>query len=293
MFSKSIYRSPEGEEKILALYESALKQLDIEFGERMVDTRYGDTHIIITGPKEAPPLVILQGGNTVSPVTLSWFLPLTNEYRVYAPDTIGHPGKSSQNRVSPADDSFGKWVVDILDGLSIERAAFIGPSYGAGIILRTAAFAPERISKAVLFVPSGIATGSISRMLFKIIIPMFLYQLFPTEKRLLKAVSPMFSGDVDEITVEVTGAVFLHYKLETKMPRLTSEEELKNYNAPTLVLAGEKDIFFPAEKIILRAKEIIPNLIAAECLKGEGHFPSIKNLKYINERILRFLKDNI
>ncbi|MFQ5865635.1 MAG: alpha/beta fold hydrolase [bacterium] len=289
----TIYKSPEGEAKVLSLYDKALAKLRIEFEETIVNTRFGDTHIIITGPKEAPPLVILQGGNTVSPVTLSWFLPLTNEYRLYAPDTIGHPGKSSQNRVSHADDGFGKWVVDILDGLSIERAAFIGPSYGAGIILRTAAFAPERISKTVLFVPSGIATGSISRMIFKIIIPMFMYRLFPTDKRLLKAVSPVFSGDVDEITVEVTGAVFLHVKLETKMPRLTSEEELKNYNAPTLVLAGEKDIFFPAEKVIPRAKEIIPNLVATECLKGEGHFPSIKNLKYINERILRFLKDNI
>lgn len=265
----TIYKSPEGEAKVLSLYDKALAKLGLEFEETIVNTRFGDTHIIITGPKEAPPLVILQGGNTVSPVTLSWFLPLTNEYRVYAPDTIGHPGKSSQNRVSPADDSFGKWVVDILDGLSIERAAFIGPSYGAGIILRTAAFAPERISKAVLFVPSGIATGSISRMIIKIFIPMFMYQLFPTDKRLLKAVSPLFSGDVDEIAVEVTGAVYLHYKLETKMPRLTSEEELKNYNAPTLVLAGEKDIFFPAEKIIPRAKEIIPNLIAAECLKPD------------------------
>lgn len=234
----TLYKSPEGEAKVLSLYDKAVAKLGLEFDKTTVDTRFGDTHIIITGPKEAPPLVILQGGNTVSPVTLSWFLPLTNEYRVYAPDTIGHPGKSSQNRVSPADDSFGKWVVDILDCLSIERAAFIGPSYGAGIILRTAAFAPERISKAVLFVPSGIATGSITRMIFKIFIPMLMYQLFPTDKRLLKAVSPMFSGDGDEIAVEVTGAVYLHYKLETEMPRLTSEEELKNYTAPTLVLAG-------------------------------------------------------
>jgi hypothetical protein len=79
MCSKAIYRCPEGEEKILALYESVLKKLDFEFGEQMIDTRYGVTHVLITGPKQAPPLIILQGGNTVSPVTLSWFLALTNE----------------------------------------------------------------------------------------------------------------------------------------------------------------------------------------------------------------------
>ena len=78
----TIYKSPEGEAKVLSLYDKALAKLGLEFEETIVNTRFGDTYIIITGPKEAPPLVILQDGNTVSPVTLSWFLPLTNEYRV-------------------------------------------------------------------------------------------------------------------------------------------------------------------------------------------------------------------
>lgn len=62
MCSKSIYRNPEGEQKVLALYKSALKRLEIKFEEQMVDTRYGITHILITGPKESPPLIIFQGG---------------------------------------------------------------------------------------------------------------------------------------------------------------------------------------------------------------------------------------
>ena len=164
MCSESIYRSPEGEKKVLELYKSALKRLGLKFEEQMIDTRYGVTHTLITGPKESPPLIILQGGNTVNPVTLSWFLPLMKEYRVYAPDTIGHPGLSAQNRISPRNDSFGKWVVDLLDNLGIEKSSFIGPSYGAGIILRTAAYAPERISKAVLLMPS---VSSMARVILK------------------------------------------------------------------------------------------------------------------------------
>jgi len=292
MCSESIYRSPEGEKKVLALYNSALKRLELKFEEQMINTRYGVTHTLITGPKESPPLIIFQGGNTVNPVTLSWFIPLMKEYRVYAPDTIGHPGISAQTRISPRDDSFGKWVEDLLDNFGMEKASFIGPSYGAGIILRTAAYAPELISNAVLLMPSGIAKGSLRRMIIKIIYPMLLYRLFPSRNRLLQAVRPMFTEDIDKIAVEVIGSVYRHVKLETQMPRLATGEELMDFKAPTLVLAGEEDIFFPADKILPRTKEIIPNLIAAENLHGSRHFPSRETLYYINDRIRVFLREN-
>ncbi|MFC1932756.1 alpha/beta fold hydrolase [Chloroflexota bacterium] len=292
MRSESIYRSPEGEKKVLALYQSVLKRLELKFEEQMIKTRYGVTHTLITGPKESPPLIIFQGGNTVNPVTLSWFIPLMKEYRVYAPDTIGHPGISAQTRISPRDDSFGKWVVDLLDNLGIEKASFIGPSYGAGIILRTAAYAPELISNAVLLMPSGIANGSLWRMIIKIIYPMLLYRLFPSRSRLLQAVRPMFTEDIDKIAVDVIGSVYRHVKLETQMPRPATKEELMDFKAPTLVLAAEKDIFFPSSKVLPRTKGIIPNLIAAESLLGCGHFPSKEILQYINNRIGVFLRES-
>jgi hypothetical protein len=50
----TIYKRPEGEAKVLSLYDKALAKLGLEFEEQMIDTRFGDTHIIITGPKEAP-----------------------------------------------------------------------------------------------------------------------------------------------------------------------------------------------------------------------------------------------
>ena len=292
MCSESIYRSPEGEKKVFALYKSALKRLELKFEEQMINTRYGVTHTLITGPRDAPPLIIFQGGNTVNPVTLSWFLPLIKDYRVYAPDTIGHPGLSTQTRISPSDDSFGKWVIDLINYLDIEKSSFIGPSYGAGIILRMAAYAPERISSAVLLMPSGIASGSLWRMIIEVVRPMMLYRLFPSRGRLIKAVQSMFTKDIDEIAVDVIGSVYRHVKLETQMPRPATKEELMDFKAPTLVLAGEKDIFFPSSKILPRTKGIIPNLIAAESLLGCGHFPSKEILQYINNRIGVFLRES-
>ncbi len=289
---ESIYRSCQGQAEILQLYDSLLEQLNLIVEEQMIETRFGLTNVLVTGPKDAPPLIIFQGGNTVNPITLSWFLPLIKHYRVFAPDTIGHPGKSSEKRISPKDDSFGKWVIDLLDYLKIQKAPMIGPSYGAGIILRTATYAPERISKAVLIVPSGIATGSLKRMVFKILIPMLVYRWSPSNERLLKAVRPIFNDEVDEKSLQVISSVFRNVKLETHMPRLATAEELKGFTAPTLVLAGEKDIFFPAIKILPQAKVIIPNLVSAECLLGSGHFSNAKTLNYINQRIFSFLQES-
>ena len=49
----------------------------------------------------------------------------------------------------------------------------------------------------------------------EIICPMLLYRLFPNRSRLLKAVRPMFTEDMDEITLDVIGLVFLHVKLDS------------------------------------------------------------------------------
>ncbi|UCG69669.1 MAG: alpha/beta hydrolase, partial [Thermoplasmata archaeon] len=126
---------------------------------------------------------------------------------------------------------------------------------------------------------------------FKIVFPMLKYKMFPSEKRLHKAVNPMVSDEIDRISLDVIGSIFLHVKLETKMPKLTTEDELANFKAPTMVFSSEYDIFFPAEKINPKVKQIIPNLYAVETLKGNGHFPSRKSLILINKKIKKFIKD--
>ena len=282
----SIYRSPEGKAEIMSLYDSFLLHLGVEFEDLFLDTRFGETHVLMTGPRDAPPLVILQGGNVVNPVSLSWFVPLAREYRIYAPDTIGHPGKSAQTRISPTDESYGRWVVDLLDVLGLGRAPLLGPSYGAGIIV---VHAPERISKAVLIVPSGIASGSMRRMVLEIALPMLRYRISPNRERLRRAVRPMFTEEPEEDVPRVIGAVFRNVRLETSLPKHTTADELAGFEAPTMILAAENDIFFPADKVLPRAREIIPNLARSELLEGSGHFPSERGLARLNESVQAFL----
>ena len=106
---RTIYTSSEGEARILDLYDSFQKSIGVAFDDRMVNTRFGKTHVLVTGPEQGLPVVITHGGNSITPQGLRGLLPLLKkgQYRAYAPDTIGHPGKSAQVRLSSRDESYG------------------------------------------------------------------------------------------------------------------------------------------------------------------------------------------
>jgi len=237
------------------------------------------------------PLVITHGGNSINPQGLKGLLPLlrSNRYRVYAPDTIGHPGKSAEIRLSPNDDSYGKWLNDILTGLNLERAVFVGGSFGAGIILRLAAYAPQRIIKAALFVPAGIVKVPLFSMISKIGLPFLLYLMSPNQTRLKRAVQWMGS-ELDDNILQLIEAVFQHVRVEANMPRPATKKELGHFKAPTLVIAAEKDAMFPGRAVVQRAKEIIPNLAFVECLKDGTHYSSKADMEYINRRLIEFIE---
>ncbi len=126
-------------------------------------------------------------------------------------------------------------------------------------------------------------------MIFKIVIPLLLYRLAPTHARLVNALRA-FAPEADEHVLEITGAVFKHVKVEPEMPRNATREELAGFSAPTLVMAAERDVFFPAASVIPRAKQVIPNLIAAEVIPGSPHMISASCQGQVLERVRKFLR---
>lgn len=285
----SIYKSPRGRAEILRLYDEEVARLGVEHEDLTVGTRLGDTHVLAVGPGDAPPVVVLPGGNFLNPTCLGWFLPLAEDYRLYAPDIVGQPGKSAQDRPGAGGYGHAWWVEDVLDGLGLERPPFVGVSYGAGIILRTMGYAPERVSRAALVVPSGIATGPTRRMLVEVMVPMVLYRLRPTRERMLRAARPLLT-EPDEAFARQLGAVYRHVRLDAQLPRMATPEELGVFRGPVAVFAAEADPFFPAGAVLARARELFANLAHAECLRGCRHVPSRAALGRVNEEIRAFLQ---
>lgn len=285
---KSIYISTEGKIKLLDIYDKMESELKTKFESRFVKTRFGKTHILIGGDEDAEPLICFHGGNVVNPITLKWVEPLAKKYRIYAPDTIGHPGKSDEVRLNPKSNEYAQWVCDFMDELGIEKAKFIGPSYGGGILIRLAAYAPERIEKAVFLVPSGIAGGKITNMMKKILIPLAIYKVSSNDKNLYRACEAMFDTEIDHKLLLQIKYVYDYVKLETTFPSYATEEELINFKAPTLLFAAENDVFFPAKKIVPRAKDVFPTLSKVITLKNSSHFQNDRNLKMIIEEVEKF-----
>jgi pimeloyl-ACP methyl ester carboxylesterase len=152
--------------------------------------------------------------------------------------------------------------------------------------------APERVCRAALVSPAGVAASPLLRMLLEIGPPTLLYRLRPTEERLKRAAMPLFTEPEERAfgpAVRQLGTALRQLRLDADLPRTATEEELRGFGGPVAVFASEEDALFPARAVLQRARKIFPNLALVEPLEGCRHVPSMAVLGRVNERILTFL----
>ncbi len=285
---KKVYKSKQSELFLIELYDKQMDALNLKFDDIYVNTRFGKSHIVKVGKQDGKPLLLFHGGNSTTPYYLSHFRSLSNDFCIYAVDTMGHPGKSAQTVLSANNMQYGEWALDVINGLGFEKMCCMGGSYGGGVLVKLMCVAPEKIEKTVLIVPSGIANVSTFDIIMKMGIPMFFYVLTKNEKWLKKAILPMSIDEknIDADSYEMAKSAFEHAEIKVGMPSNVSSDDLRKCLAPTLLIAAEKDCLFPGQKVISRAKEMIPNLQTC-LLKGQGH------LCVLPDEIINMIKDFI
>ncbi|MCR5321841.1 MAG: alpha/beta hydrolase [Lachnospiraceae bacterium] len=261
----------KGKKEIIKLYDSQLSRLKNPWKDVYADTSYGRTHIVETGNLLGEPLLVFHGGNATTAYNLLACDFLMKDFHIYAVDMVGHPGKSAETSLPAKGYKYGRWVSEVIDGLKVNKISLFGGSFGAGVIAKTMCVCPDKIKRVVLYVPSGIknapAINSASMML-----PMIAYWVTGKDKWLKKCMLPMAITE-DNITDDIyeTAKLSIDYiKVKTGMPSNVDEELMKRCNAPTLVIAAERDCLFPGKGVIERAKKIIPNC-ETYLLEGRGH----------------------
>lgn len=115
-------------------------------------------HLHEWGDQDAPPLVCLHGvtghGRRFRKLAEER---LASRFRVLAPDLRGH-GRSIWEPPWNLDTH----LADVLETVSLERASWVGHSFGGRLVMELAAREPERVERAVLLDPAIQLAGHVA-----------------------------------------------------------------------------------------------------------------------------------
>lgn len=268
-----IYKSEKGRAAVLALYERGLAQLPFRAESRSVETRFGRTHLLSAGPAQAPPLVVVHGANGSAVAMAAAFGSLTERFRCHFLDVPGEPNRSSEVRLSKADDSLTRWLEDVLAALQLERPALLGMSGGGFAVLKLATERPERAARVALVVPEGLARQPPARFLAKVLWPLLRYRLRPSEanaRRLAGVLSGLAPAEVSDALVEQMDAM-RQVRSAANLGTPFSAEALARLRAPVLLVVAGRDVVFPGDASAERARALIPDLRDVIALPHAGH----------------------
>ncbi len=312
----ALYKSEQGFNEIMDWYEGLVEKIDVPFTSQFANTRFGRTHMLVCGPEDAQPLILVQAAAGSAPLWRNQLTEFSKHFRVYALDTVGQPGLSDPNPPSYLNDDYVNWLTDVIDDLEIDKAHFIGVSAGGWQVMQMAIQKPERVNKIIMLSPMGV---SHARLPIKIWLTKVLRKgkdVDSLEKDLtaksVTSKSPGGSfGTFDRQLARAMALCTRHFRLDRSMgvygektnkidffkavkvlrKFFLSEPKslLRSMKSEALVIFGEHEVLYNPYKVAKRAEKLMPNT-RAEVLSGAGHAVIYDQVERSNKMIVDFLK---
>lgn len=213
---------------------------------------------------EGEPLFLLHGNGEDGTYFANQISFFSDRYRVIAVDTRGH-GKSPRGTAPFTMEQFAMDLHSLMEKLQIQRGIILGFSDGANIAMKFALKYPNQV-KALILNGGNLNTKGVKR---SIQIPIEIGYRF----------AKLFAGKSEEAKshMEILG-------LMVNEPNIRPEE-LCAIQAPTLVIAGTKDMIKTAHTELIA--DHIPNA-KLSVIPGD-HFIANKNPKDFNREVENFL----
>jgi pimeloyl-ACP methyl ester carboxylesterase len=283
----SIYKSPDVEVRMMEIYDEKMADWPVPYQDVFLDTAYGKVHVIVSGPEDAPPLLLLHASGVAS---WSWKFNVeafSDRYRIYAIDTLGDAGKSQLSDVGSYPQNGqqqGELYAEIADKLGVEKAYVVGASEGGFIGTNYTLYAPERVEKLALLGPMGYAgtTESIVRIM--------LVQFFPL-KPIRESTIPWAFGDDPQVVDEFGEQLRLLMAGVTPRkarPVHFTAEQRQSLEVPVLLVLGERDNLVGDPEAARGLVQDVPD-IRVEVL-DTGHLIGAEEPEQVNELILEFFE---
>lgn len=292
----SVFISPEGEKEVLRTYQAIMAVWQVPYREFAIPTRFGETHVIVSGPENGEPVVLL---HALLASSTSWYrnvAALSQTHRVYAVDVIGEGNKSRPVNPIASLDDFLYWFTEVIDGLGVDTLFLAGNSYGGFTAAYYAMKLPERIRKLVLIGPAA-TIFPMRPFYLHMFIPKALYSFFPKlpgVKRVMQnSVKWMHKGLPYDPLWEpfFYNAMVYGGLINQVFPRVYSKDEFAGIQAKTLLILGEKEaIYNDLYSAIQSARRLIPGL-QVEVIPDAHHITALAQPEKVNQRLLQFFAE--
>jgi 2-hydroxymuconate-semialdehyde hydrolase len=268
-----------------------------EIGQR-VDVGGIGTNYIEAG--EGPPLVLIHGSGPGVTAYANWrgVIPAFAEhFHCYAPDMVGFGYTDCPAEIS--DFTMDVWVDHILgflDVMGIEKAHFIGNSFGGALTLALATRHPQRVERIVLMGAAGLP--------FPITQGLLDVWGYEPSVEAMRGLMHTFAHNAGLVTEDIVrsryeasirpGAQEAYARLfpEPRQPKLdrlaTSEDALRAMPHQVLAVHGREDVIVPLAQSI-KFNQLIPNS-ELHVFGGCGHWTQIEKRDRFIALVTPFLK---
>jgi pimeloyl-ACP methyl ester carboxylesterase len=287
------FKSDRGRARYLAAYDAVLAEWPVAHEEIDLPTPLGPTHVVISGPADAPPLLLLPSFAGTATVWRLNVAGLSRHFRTYAVDVIGQPGKSLAVRRLGHRRDYSEWLADLLDGLGIRRASIVGCSFGGFVALNQALATPERIDRVVMISPAGVFASQYWRLTYAMRIRMPIVRLL---RRLRGSGRAAGMGDLvrrpprDPVWSALMAATMAERpEVSVISPTVFSRNALRAIRAPTLLLIGAEETLYEPHAMLRLAQSRMPGLTGA-IVPDADHIAAMAQPDDVNGRVVRFLQ---
>jgi len=260
----------------------------------MVNTSYGQTFVRISGPDNAPPLVLMHGVGGNSLQWISNVESLSKHYKVFAVDNVYDNGRSVYSKNMTSADDYVKWLDELFNELELDNSINIaGLSYGGWITTQYALRFPDRLNKVILLAPVGtvmqLSPGWIIRAI-SVAIPLkyftrnFMYWLAEDTVNSGAEGRALIEEHIDESFLAIRS--FQAKRMVN--PTVLTDSELQSLDVPILFIVGENEKIYPPQEVLKRLNDVAPQ-IQTKLIMGAGHDLTMVQAEIVNDMILEFL----
>ena len=284
----SIYKTPEVKRRLMNIYDEKMKDWPVPFEDVFLNTGYGKVHVIVSGPENSPPMLLLHASAVSS---WSWkynIEGLSRHFRIYAIDLIGDAGKSEfadLKHIMKTGKDQAELYAEITKNLGVVKAYVVGASEGGFIGSNYAMFHPERVKKLVLLGPMGYSGA------LKSVLRITIAQLFPL-KSIQESTFRWAFSDNAKLRDEYKEwfPLIMNGQLPAKVAPLPfSAEKRRRLSMPVLFVFGKKDnLVGNPEQAKARVQDI--QNVRVEILDA-GHLMAGELPDQVNTLIIDFCKN--